>query len=92
MVSTSTPPNMHLDNVKVDSYVDPDVRRDSHGNPNVRGGLTLVASGKNAVCIGGQCKECSLHWWPVGRMPITLVDNKKNAPYIGGQWEECRLH
>ncbi|CAI9532370.1 unnamed protein product [Staurois parvus] len=54
--------------------------------------LTLVVSGKNDPYIGGQCEECSLHWWSVRRMFITMETSRKNVPYIGGQWEDCFLH
>ncbi|CAI9581542.1 unnamed protein product [Staurois parvus] len=54
--------------------------------------LILVVSGKNAPDIDGQWEECSLHWWPVGRMLLKLMGSGKNAPYIGGQWGECSLH
>ncbi|CAI9563734.1 unnamed protein product [Staurois parvus] len=44
--------------------------------------LTLVVSQKNALYIGCQSEECSLHWSSVGRMLLTF----------GSQQEECPLH
>lgn len=48
--------------------------------------------------IGGQLEECSLHWWPMGRMLLisvvggkkvhTLVANGQNVSYISDRWED----
>lgn len=63
--------------------------------------LTLVFSEKNALHIGSQWEECSLHWWSVGGILLqwwsvggiilNLVVNQKNAPCSGRLWKKMLL-